>query len=112
MKAWRTPRNSTGRWVTRPTTPAPATSRRIKSALRFLLLEELSDAHQIVGQHRGAHQHLEPLAALGPAPLHSATAKQHGDPALNADPESLSFLECSAALQCFLLGGLLSAPLR
>src|ERR1035438_5767084 len=32
MKAWRTPRNWTGRWVTRPTTPAPATSRRIKSA--------------------------------------------------------------------------------
>ena len=42
---------------------------------RFLLIEELGDAHQIVGQHCGAHQHLEPLAALGPAPLHSSAAK-------------------------------------
>src|SRR5450631_294475 len=82
------------------------------SAVRFPVLKQLGDAHQIVGQHRGAHQHLEPLAAFGPAPLHAPTAKQHGDPALNADPESLSFLECSAALQGFLLRGLLSAPLR
>ena len=42
---------------------------------RFLVLEELGDAHQIVGQHGGAYQHLEPLAALGPAPLHSPPAK-------------------------------------
>ena len=52
------------------------------SAVRFLVLDELGDAHQIVGQHCGAHQHLEPLTAFGPAPLHSATAKQHGDAAL------------------------------
>src|SRR5437879_9069540 len=32
-------------------------------ALRFLVLDELGDAHQVVGQHRGANQHLEPLAA-------------------------------------------------
>ena len=81
-------------------------------ALRFLVLDELGDTHQIVGQHRGTHQHLEPLAAFGPAPLHSPTAKQNGDAALNADPESLRFLECRAALQGFLLRGLLSAPLR
>jgi hypothetical protein len=29
----------------------------------------LGDAHQIVGQNRGAHQHLEPVAAFGPAIL-------------------------------------------
>src|SRR6266568_6380190 len=81
-------------------------------ALRFLVLDELGDTHQIVGQHRGTHQHLEPLAAFGPAPLHSPTAKQNGDAALNADPESLCFLEGRAALQGFLLRGLLSSPLR
>src|SRR5437870_11726100 len=60
----------------------------------------------------GAYQHLEPLAAFGPAPLHPPTAKQHGDAAFNADPESLRFLECRAALQGLLLRGLLSAALR
>src|SRR6266436_4622200 len=44
--------------------------------------------------------------------LPSPTAKQYGDAAFNADSESLGFLECRAALQGFLLRGLLSAPLR
>jgi hypothetical protein len=32
-------------------------------ALRFLVFDELGDAHQVIGQHRCAHQHLEPFAA-------------------------------------------------
>jgi len=39
-------------------------------------------------------------------------AKQHGDTAFDADPESLRFLECGAALQRFLLRSLFPAPLR
>src|ERR1017187_4234298 len=55
-------------------------------------------ALQVVGQHRGAHQHLEPFAAFGLAALHPAPAKEDRDSSLNADPESLTFLELGAAL--------------
>jgi len=72
----------------------------------------LGDAQQVVGQHCGADQHLEPLAAFGPAALHPAPAKEDRDSSLNADPESLTFLERRAALQGFLLRRLLSASLR
>src|SRR5215471_10227341 len=49
---------------------------------------------------------------LWPGPLHSPSAKQHGDAALDSDPESLYFLECWAALQGFLFCALLAASLR
>src|SRR5712691_11960240 len=80
--------------------------------LRFLIFYELGDAHQVIGQHRCAHQHLEPFTALSPATLHPATAKEDRNASLDADPESLSLLERGAPLQGFLLRSLLSAPLR
>lgn len=82
------------------------------SAVRFSVFHQLRDTHQIVGQHGSAYQHLESLAAFGAAPLHSPPAKQHGDAAFDADPESLGFLECGAALQIFLLRSLVPTPLR
>src|SRR5206468_8979764 len=71
-----------------------------------VVVQQVGDAHQVVGEHGGAHQDLETLAALERAPLHPAAAEQHRDAALNAGAESLPFLNsllrsrasCSAVL--------------
>ena len=42
---------------------------------RFLGPQQIGDPQQIVGQYRRSHQHLETLAALGAASLHSAATK-------------------------------------
>src|SRR5712692_12131478 len=52
------------------------------------------------------------LAAFERAPLHTATAEQHRDAALNAGAESLGLLERLTALQSVLLGRLVSSALR
>src|SRR6266446_1245884 len=77
-----------------------------------VVVQQVGDAHQVVGEHGGAHQDLETLAALERAPLHPAAAEQHRDAALNAGAESLALLEFFTVLQCVLLGRLVSSALR
>src|SRR2546422_10291209 len=77
-----------------------------------VVVQQVGDAHQVVGEHGGAHQDLEMLAAFERAPLHPPAAEQHGDAALNAGAESLGLLERFTALQSILLGRLVSSALR
>src|SRR5207302_1558212 len=77
----------------------------------FLVLQQLGDPHQVVGQHRRSDQNLEPLAPFGQTAPHAPAANQNRDPALDADPEPLALLELRAALEGLSLRGLGSAPL-
>jgi len=61
----------------------------------------VGDRHEIVGKHSCTDEHLEALWSLGQTALHAAAAKQHGDTALNACPEALSFLELRAFFERF-----------
>ena len=61
----------------------------------------MSDVHEVVGKHSCADQHLKALRSLGQTALHAAAAKEHGDAALNACPEALSFLELRAFFKRF-----------
>src|SRR2546425_1322618 len=76
-----------------------------------VVVQQVGDAHQVVGEHGGAHQDLEMRAAFERAPLHAAAAEQHRDAALNAGAESLGLLERFTALQSVLLGRLVTSPL-
>src|SRR3989442_5735561 len=77
-----------------------------------VVVQQVGDAHQVVGEHGGAHQDLEMRAAFERAPLHPAAAEQHRDAALDAGAESLGLLERFTALQCVLLGRLVTSALR
>ena len=65
---------------------------RRSSEVFFLLVQQVSDVHEVVCKHSGADQHFKALRSLGQTALHAAAAKEHGDAALNACPEALSFL--------------------
>src|ERR1017187_3687661 len=78
---------------------------------RFPVPQRLGNSQEVVGQYGCAHQNLETLAAFGPAALHPPAAKQHRDATLDAHPKALPVLERLAALQGFLLRGLLSTSL-
>src|ERR1019366_5061992 len=73
--------------------------------------EQFGNSQEVVGQHGRPHQNLETLAALGPAALHPAAAKQHRDAPLDAHPKTLPLFERPAALESFLLRRPLSAAL-
>ena len=85
---------------------------RRSSEVFFLLVQQVSDVHEVVCKHSGADQHLKALRSLGQTALHAAAAKEHGDAALNACPEALSFLELRALFKRFSLRGSFSTPLR
>jgi hypothetical protein len=78
---------------------------------RLPVPQQLGNSQEVVGQYGCAHQNLETLAAFGPAALHPPAAKQHRDATLDAHPKALPVLERPAALQGFLLRGLLSTSL-
>ena len=77
-----------------------------------VVIQQVGDSHQVVGEHGGAHQEFEMRASFEVASLHPAAAEQHRDAALNAGAESLSLLELFTALQCVLLGRLVTSALR
>jgi len=85
---------------------------RRSSEVFFLLVQQVSDVHEVVGKHSGADQHLKALRSFGQTALHAAAAKEHGDAALNACPEALSFLELRALFKRFALGGPFATALR
>ena len=85
---------------------------RRSSEVFFLLVQQVSDVHEVVGKHSGADPHLKALRSLGQTALHAAAAKEHGDAALNACPEALSFLELRALFKRFALGGPFATALR
>ena len=72
----------------------------------------MSDVHEVVSKHSGADQHLKALRSLGQTALHTAAAKEHGDAALNACAEALSFLELWALFERFALGAPFPTALR
>ena len=74
---------------------------RRSSEVFFLLVQQVSNVHEVVGKHSGADQHLKALRSLGQTALHAAAAKEHGYAALNACPEALSFLELRALFKRF-----------
>jgi len=74
---------------------------RRSSEVFFLLVQQVSDVHEVVCKHSGADQHFKALRSLGQTALHAAAAKEHGDAALNACPEALSFLELRALFKRF-----------
>ena len=78
----------------------------------FLLVQQVSDDHEIVGKHSCTNEQLEPLTSLGETALHSTASKEHRDAALNACPEALSFLELRALFERFAFRGPFSTPLR
>src|SRR6266436_8712356 len=63
-----------------------------------VVIQQVGDSHQVVGEHGGAHQEFEMRASFEVASLHPAAAEQHRDAALNAGAESLSLLELFTAL--------------
>ena len=85
--------------------------RRLSEAF-LLWVQQVGDVHEVVGKDGGADQDLKAVTALGQTSLHAAAAKQHGDTALNACPEALSFLELRALFKRFSLRGSFSTPLR
>ncbi len=78
----------------------------------MLLVQQVGDGHEVVGQDGGADQDLKAVTALGQTSLHAAAAKQHGDTALNACPEALSLLELRALFKRLPFRGSFSTPLR
>jgi hypothetical protein len=46
-----------------------------RSAVRFSLLQQVGDAHQIVSQYSRTHQDLESLTAFRQATFHATAAK-------------------------------------
>src|SRR2546428_9020181 len=62
-----------------------------------VVVQQVGDAHQVVGEHGGAHQDLEMRAAFERAPLHAAAAEQHRDAAdrkstrLNSSHDQISY---------------------
>src|SRR2546425_4276530 len=90
-----------GGWLLRGATPSGG-----------VLAQEVSDPQQVVRQHRRAHEHLEPVAALEQAAPHPAAAEEHRDPALDARAEALPVLERPTLLIRGAFLGLAPAPLR
>lgn len=88
------------------------TGLRRSSEAFLLLVQQVGDGHKVVGKDGCADQDLKAVTALGQTSLHAAAAKQHGDTALNACPEALSFLELRALFKRFSLRGSFSTPLR
>ena len=78
----------------------------------FLLVQPVSDDHEIVGKHSCTNEQLEPLTSLGETALHSTASKEHRDAALDACPEALSFLEPRALFERFALRGPFPTSLR
>ena len=78
----------------------------------MLLVQQVGDVHEVVGQDGGADQDLKAVTALGQTSLHAAAAKQHGDTAFDAGPEALSLLELRAPFKRLPLRGFFSTPLR
>jgi len=72
----------------------------------------VGDRHEVVGKYSCTNEHLEALWSLGQTALHAAAAKEHGDAALNACAEALSFLELWALFERFALGGPFATALR
>lgn len=72
----------------------------------------MGDRHEVVGKHSCTNEHLEALWSLGQTAFHAAAAKEHGDAALNACAEALSFLELWALFERFALGGPFATALR
>lgn len=77
-----------------------------------VVVQQIGDSQQVVGEHGGAHQKLKMRAAFELAPLHSPAAEQHRDAALNAGAESLALLERFTAFERLPLGRLVSSALR
>lgn len=67
----------------------------------FLLVQQVSDDHEIVSKHSCTNEQLEPLTSLGETALHSTASKEHRDAALNACTEALSFFELRALFERF-----------
>ncbi len=85
---------------------------RRSSEAFLLLVQQVGDVHEVVGQDGGADQDLKAVTALGQTSLHAAAAKQHGDTAFDAGPEALSLLELRAPFKRLPLRGFFSTPLR
>src|SRR5579864_9048619 len=63
-------------------------------AARRAFGQELSDDHEIVGEHGGGDEQVEAVGTFGAATLHAAAAHQHRDASLDAGTEALALLEC------------------
>src|SRR5512136_1392985 len=80
--------------------------RRLCSAFETPVLffnQQSCNYHEVVGEHRGAHQEFEVLATLRKTALHAAAAEENGDATLDAGTEPLGVLEGGALLKCFLV---------
>jgi len=76
------------------------------------VLDQLGDAHQMLANTAAPTSISNLSRPFGSAPLHARPRKQHGDAALYATRNRWAFLNALLRSQGFLLGGLLSAPLR
>src|SRR5882672_466755 len=79
---------------------------------RWCAVQQCGDHHEVVGQHRGAHEEFEMLATLDERALHAAPAKQHGDATFDAGAEALPALERPALFERFPFGASLPSRLR
>src|SRR5215469_2984792 len=70
------------------------------------------NGEQVVGEHGGADQEFEALAAFCQATLHPASPKQDRNAPLDSRAEALAFLERRALLVALACRGLLAAALR
>ena len=78
----------------------------------FLFLDQpLGNDHEIVGQHGSAYQEFEMLSALGQAPLHTATAEENRDAALDTRTKTLSLFKGRTFFLGFPFGRLFSSAL-
>ena len=73
--------------------------------------QQCRNAQEIVGEHSGADEQLEPLLAFSQTTLHAPSPEQDRDAALDASPEALAFFESGTFLDRFSFGGFLSAAL-
>ena len=74
--------------------------------------QQCRNAQEIVGEHSGADEQLEPLLAFSQTTLHAPSPEQDRDAALNAGAEALAFFEGETFLDGCAFGSFLSAPLR
>jgi hypothetical protein len=75
-------------------------------------VEQLRDAHQVVGQHGRTDQNFKSLASFGQAPLHPSAAEEDRDGALDASAKALPFFEIRTFFIGGAPGGFFSAALR
>jgi len=75
-------------------------------------VEQLRDAHQVVGQHGRTDENFKPLGSFGQAPLHPSAAEEDRDGAFDARAKALPFFEVRTLLIGGAPGGFLPAALR